>query len=119
MDVAQFRQNFPEFADVNRYPNSSIIFWSGIGERMTSSERYGDLYDFAVQLFTAHHVTLGSLNMGNPGASGLVASKAVGSVNVSYDNASLSPTASHWNQTSYGRQYLNLSKLIGAGCVQL
>lgn len=127
MDLAQFRLDFPEFSDTSRFPNSSLTFWSGMGERLISADRFGDLYNQAVELFTAHNITLAAQNAaasaagGLPGgAGGPISSKAVGSVNVSYDNASVMlPNAGHWNQTVYGRQYIQLVRLIGQGAYQL
>ena len=39
MNVAQFRTDFPEFADAARYTPTMINFWSGIGEKVISSDR--------------------------------------------------------------------------------
>ena len=127
MNLSQFRADFPEFADVLRFPDSSLTFWSGIGEQLISEDRFGGLYVQAVELFAAHNITLAAGNAAASsagslpgGASGPVSSKAVGSVNVSYDNASVMlPNAGHWNQTTYGRQYISLVRLIGQGCYQL
>jgi hypothetical protein len=127
MDLAQFRLDFPEFTDTVRFPNSSLTFWSGTGEKLISQDRFVDLYTQAVELFTAHNITFSAQNVaasnagGLPGgAGGPIASKAVGSVSVSYDNASVMlPNAGHWNQTVYGRQYIQLTRLIGQGCYQL
>ena len=127
MDIALFRTDFPEFADSVRFPDSAITFWSGLGEQLISEDRFGDMRTQAVELFTAHNIVLAAGNVaasaagGLPGGSGgPVASKAVGSVNVSYDNASVMlPNAGHWNQTTYGRQYIQLVRLLGNGCYQL
>lgn len=127
MDIALFRTDFPEFADSVRFPDSTITFWSGLGEQLISEDRFGDMRTQAVELFTAHNIVLAAGNVaastagGLPGGSGgPVASKAVGSVNVSYDNASVMlPNAGHWNQTTYGRLYIRLARLIGQGCYQL
>lgn len=127
MDIAQFRTDFPEFADTGRFTDSSITFWSGVGERLISLDRFGDLYSQALNLFVAHNITLAAGNVsaaatgGLPGsAGGIVSSKAVGSVNISYDTASaMLPSAGHWNQTVYGRQYIQLARLVCAGCVQI
>jgi len=127
MDSVQFRKDFPEFADASRFPNQQIDFWSGMGEKLISQTRFGTLYTEAVELFMAHNLVLsaqsraaattGGMPGGTPGA---VASKAVGSVNVSYDTAgSMELNAGHWNQTVYGRQYIRLVRLIGQGCYQL
>lgn len=127
MDNALFRTDFPEFADSVRFPDSTITFWSSLGEQLISKDRFGNMHTQAVELFTAHNIVLTAGNVaasvtgGLPGGSGgPVASKAVGSVNVSYDNASVMlPNAGHWNQTTYGRQYIQLVRLLGNGCYQL
>lgn len=127
MDIPLFRTDFPEFADSVRFPDSTVTFWSTLGEQLISSDRFGGVYTQAVELFTAHSIVLAAGNVtasaasGLPGgAGGLVSSKAVGSVNISYDNASsIIPSAGHWNQTIYGRQYIQLVRLMGHGCYQL
>lgn len=127
MNVAQFRTDFPEFADAARYTPTMINFWSGIGEKVISSDRWGELFNQGLELFTAHNIVLAAGNKGAaaagsiPGqAGGVVQHKQVGSVNVNYDTASaMELDAGHWNQTTYGRQYIRLARLIGQGCVQL
>ena len=127
MDIAQFRTDFPEFADAVRFPNGTITFWSGLGEKLNSQDKFGDMWVQAVELFTAHNLVLAAGNVAASAAGGLpggtagtVQSKAVGSVNVSYDTAGAMETnAGHWNQTTYGRQYIRLARLIGQGCYQL
>lgn len=127
MDTVQFRKDFPEFSDTAKFPNQQIEFWGGMGEKLISADRFGTLYREAVELFTAHNIVLSAPSRaaaatgGVPGGNaGAVASKAVGSVNVSYDTASsMEANAGHWNQTTYGRQYIHLVRLIGQGCYQL
>lgn len=126
MDIATFRANFPEFADVTRYPDATVTFWAGIGERLISSDRWGGMYLQAVQLFTAHNITLAYSNArdgaaGVPGqAHGQVSQKAVGQASISYDTTSaIEEKAGHWNLTTYGRQYIRLARMFGAGAVQL
>lgn len=127
MDITQFRTDFPEFADAVRFPNGTITFWSGLGEKLNSQDRFGDMWVQAVELFTAHNLVLSAPSRqaaatgGLPGGNaGPVASKAVGSVNVSYDTSgAMEANAGHWNQTTYGRQYIHLIRLIGQGCYQL
>lgn len=127
MDVAKFRVDFPEFADANRYTPSMINFWSGIGEKVISADRFGDLYVSALELFTAHNCVLAAGNKtaaasgSVPGqANGVVTAKKVGDVGVNYDNTtSMEIDAGHWNQTTYGRQYIRLARMIGQGCYQL
>jgi hypothetical protein len=127
MDAAQFRRDFPEFADSTRFPIQQVDFWCNMGKKLVSQDRFGDLYTEAVELFAAHNLVLSAQSRmavasgGLPGGQGgTVASKGVGSVSVSYDTAGASElNAGHWNQTTYGRQYIRLARLIGQGCYQL
>jgi len=127
MDIAQFRLDFPEFGNATTYPNPMLNFWSSIGVKLISEDRMGDLYNQAISLFVAHNITLQAGNIkaatagGVPGqASGATQSKSVGSVSVSYDtSASMEPNAGHWNQTLYGRQYIQLTRLLSKVAYQL
>lgn len=127
LDTAQFRKNFPEFADTARYPDSQITFWGTLAETMVNKCRWGTIWSQGVQLYVAHEITLASSNAatgqngGVPGGqSGPTASKAVGSVNVSYDTTSAAEkNAGWWNLTSYGKQFYRLMRMMGAGAVQL
>ena len=127
LDVAKFRTDFPEFADASRYTPAMLNFWAGIGEKVISTDRWGDLYNQGLELFTAHNIVLAAGNKAAaaqgsmPGQSnGVLTSKKVGSVGVTYDNTSaMELDAGHWNQTTYGRQYIRLARLLGQGCYQL
>jgi hypothetical protein len=125
MDVATFRANFPEFSSTTVFPNTMITFWSGIGERLLIETSWGDLYEHGLQLFTAHKIAIAATNAksaaagGIPtGLSGAVSQKSLGDASVSYDtSAAMIEGAGDWNSTEYGRQYISLARLIGAGAV--
>lgn len=127
MVIATFRTHFPEFASTVNYPDAMITFWSTIAEKMVRQCRWDDMYESGVELFTAHSIVLAKSNVdasavgGLPGqVSGPTQSKTVGSASVSYDtNASLELNAGHWNMTTYGKQFIHLARLFGAGAVQL
>ncbi len=127
MDIPAFRVAFPEFADNTVYTNAQITFWSGLAESLLVEDIFGDTYDFAVQLYTAHEITLARQNKqsagigGTPGQQGGIASqKTVGGVSVSYDpNSTTEKDAGWWNMTNYGKQLYRLIKIFGAGCIQL
>lgn len=125
--IADFRNNFPEFANVTVYPDAQLTFWATVAQKMVNQCVWLDMYDTGVQLYVAHEITLAAINAkavavgGNPGGfSGAAASKAVGAVNVSYDtNTTSEKDAGFWNLTSYGKQFYRLMMIFGAGCVQL
>lgn len=127
MNIVQFRIDFPEFSDNVRFTDAMLNFWAGVGENLISEERFGTSYTYALSLFLAHNIVLAATNEASAdaggiagGSAGAIQSKTVGSVSVSYDTASsMLPNAGHWNQTIYGRQYLQLVKLFGQGCIHL
>lgn len=127
MDVAQFRLDFPEFTDTTAYPTSQITFWANVAERMVRIDVWCDMYTTGVELYVAHEITLAQQNAkaaavgGVPGIfGGVPTSKAVGQVNVSYDAPTTTEKdAGWWNLTTYGKQFIHLARLFGAGCIQL
>jgi hypothetical protein len=109
MTPAEFRAAFPEFGDVAKYPDATIIFWSGLGVKMLNKDRWGAIYVEGLMLYTAHYVTIAGQNArsgavpGNAGG-GAQSQKAVGKVSVSNDTASVTEEdAGQWNATNYGR----------------
>jgi Protein of unknown function (DUF4054) len=127
MDPNKFRLDFPEFDNATVYPNTFLLFWSTVAAQLIDANRWASLYTQGVELFVAHNVALQqagiatAANGGIPGgANGVLSAKTVGNVSINYDNADVMlPNAGHWNQTTYGRQYLQLARLLGSGCVQL
>ncbi|MGN5479517.1 DUF4054 domain-containing protein [Cupriavidus basilensis] len=126
MDVAQFRKDFPEFADTTRYPDSQVSFWLNVSVSMVNPQRWGELTDLGIELCTAHNLVLGAKDVqaaavgGILGqASGPLASKSVDKVSASYDTgAATIDDAGAWNLTGYGVRYLTLARLMGAGGLQ-
>lgn len=121
-----FRTHFPEFTDATAYPDGRINFWLSVGDRLLQTKRWQDMKDHGLALFTAHHLVLQARDVraaavgGIPGdKTGVVASKAVDKVNISYDNAStVDPRDGHWGLTSYGLQFRRLSNIAGMGGLQ-
>lgn len=127
MDIAQFRLDFPEFADTTAYPNSQIQFWATVAEKQVVQCVWDNMYETGVKLYVAHELVIArqnaltAANGGVPGQSGGIAnSKTVGSVSVAYDaNTQTEKDAGWWNRSTYGQQFIRLARLFGAGCVQL
>lgn len=128
ISAGQFVTDFPEFADTDDYPVSLINFYAALADKLLSPCRWGDLLCFGQELFIAHNLALEAQDArtaafgGIPGTNsgGPVASKAVDKVSVSYDVASASEDgAGHWNLTTYGKRYIRLARMVGAGGVQL
>ena len=125
---ADFRTNFPEFANVTTYPEAQLTFWRTFAETLLYDRcRWADLRDYGIQLVMAHNLALAARNAaaagagGTPGSvQGAVASKSVGGVSVSYDTyAATLDNAGFWNLTSYGVLFWQLARTVGTGGFQL
>lgn len=56
--VEKFRTDFPQFADVNKYPDSAIQFRLNLADKLLSENLLGDMFPYLVELFVAHYTTL-------------------------------------------------------------
>lgn len=128
-----FRIDYPEFRDQGRYPDSGIQLFVAVAGMLFNKQLWGEpsvaaanppttMYDIGVELFIAHNLALefqqikASENGAVPGlTTGVISSKSVGSVSISYDTASgVEADAGHWNLTTYGIRFIRLSKQFGA-----
>ena len=124
---AQFRGDFPEFADTTGYPDAQVNFYLNLAQTRLDATRWSDLWTYGVELYTAHSLALAkmraatTLGGGAPGATtGVVSSKSVGGVSKSMDLGIVTiEGAGTYNLTSYGSEYYQLMLLIGIGGVQL
>lgn len=124
----QFRKDFPEFAVPNKYNESALTFWLGLAyDHFFNAPRWGETLNIGVEMFVAHQLVLEadalaavSVN-GQPGQYvGAVSSESVDKVSVNYDtNTTVDEGAGHWNLTVYGKRYIRLARMIGAGGIQL
>lgn len=124
MELATFREQFPEFANTTSYPDPMVEFWSDLADSLISEDKWGTSKSYGVSLFTAHQLVLAKSNVDSTGLPGQTAgpanSKTVGSASVSYDTSSSTElSAGHWNMTSYGKQYIRLARMFGVGTRQL
>lgn len=112
MDFQTFITAFPEFGSVDE---SRATYFIELAEGAIPDGRFGKETDFGKGLYVAHYLsTLGSGANGEGSGStpkGVIASKAVGSVSISYDTGSTAESeAGFWNSTGYGRMYWQLLK---------
>jgi hypothetical protein len=127
LNIPAFRTAFPEFKDTAMYPTEMITFWATLAETQVNPCVWKTMWATGVQLYTAHEITLAAQNAkqassgGMPGTSGGVANqKTVGSVSVGYDsNVTSEKDAGYWNLTNYGKQFIHLARIYGAGAIQL
>lgn len=126
-NIGAFRTAFPEFADKVKYPDVMVNVWSGLALAQVNQNAWKAQYMLGVQLYTAHELVLAAQSSaasqvgGAPGQQGGIAqTKTIGSVTVGYDAASSNEKdAAWWNLTTYGKQFIRLARLFGAGCIQL
>lgn len=126
-DIAAFRTSFPEFTNTEVYPTSLVQLWVDFAALMVDECRWKRSWTMGMSLYIAHELTLSSQNQkaatigGSPGQQGGVATgKTVGSVSVQFDaSTTTEKDAGWWNLTTYGKQFIRLARIFGAGCVQL
>lgn len=129
MDVAAFREAFPQFT-AELVPDARIAFHLRVGDKLLSSARWGDLRDEGLGLYAAHQLTLeleaakdAAGTGGISAAAGPVTSetKTVGGVSHSATRAGAAAqgaalaNAGQYNSTVYGQQYWQLVQIVGAG----
>lgn len=125
--IKTFRNSFPEFNDIAKYPDDMITFWSTFAITQVNERRWCTNALMGVSLYTAHEITLAAQNTasgnigGTPGSqSGPANSKTVGTVTAAYDTQQTAEKdAGYWNLTTYGKQYYRLNRMMGMGSVQL
>lgn len=125
--AAQFRIDFPEFADTAKFPDGAVNFWLGWGPKFLDACRWGDLFDIGLEYFVAFHLVVDQTNRAAaaagqpPGAiEGPLTQQAVDKVSFSMEAAKVTMDgAGYWNANSYGIQFWQFSRMIGAGPVQV
>ncbi len=123
--TASLRATFPVFADVTKYPEIQVQFWLTHATGFVNAEKWGDQADYGVMLFTCHMLSVSGTqtanSRGRAGAvPGILTSKSVDGVSASYDvSSAMLEGAGHWNLSTFGLQFRDLSRLMGHGPVQV
>lgn len=117
--VEAFRAAFPVYGDRIVYPDAQIQFYIDLGYKLHNPDRWGDVLDYGVSLWTAHSLAIDAQSARGtvPGAiRGTVTSMSADGLSWSRDLASaVNPKAGHWNLSSYGLRWRALVDLFGAG----
>lgn len=127
MDAAKFREDFPEFSDTTKYPDSAVNLWMSLAINVLPPDRWRDYLNIGIELFVAHNLTVAAGNQQTAAAGGAggqvkgpVNSKSVDKVSVGYDSGAVSlEDGGFFNLTTYGIQLLQLARMIGTGGFQL
>lgn len=125
--ISAFRNTYPEFTSTDKYPDTIITNWATIATSLVNCRAWKNSTLLGIQLYVAHEITLQAQSIssaqigGTPGQqSGQINQKTVGSVTAAYDSVSAAEKdAGHWNLTTYGKQFIRLARIFGAGTIQL
>jgi len=112
---------------LGKYPNAMVNVWADLAVDMVNKRLWRGQTALGRYLYVAHELTLQAQSAaaaaigGVPGQqSGQMNNKTVGSVSVGYDTtASSEKDAGWWNLTTYGKQFIRLARIFGAGGIQL
>lgn len=128
LSAAQFRTLLPAFSDSSVYTDDTLNINLTLTASMLDVNRWADWRPLGMALMVAHFMSLDERENriakrgGVPGTGsvGILSSKSIGSVSAGYDvSAGTELNAGHWNMTSYGRRYIHMARLVGAGGVQV
>lgn len=128
--VETFREDFPEFGTspgTGAYTDARITFWLEIAALMLNLCRWGTLIDHGTELFVAHHLAMDNANQRAAAAGGSIGqttgplnNKSVDKVAAGYSTGEVTlENAGHWNMTTYGIQFFQLMRMMGAGPIQI
>lgn len=132
---AQFILDFPEFSNTALYSQSGFNWCARLAALMLTPAWGGpadagqpySIYDIGTELIIAHYLAQGAKNKlaaaagGIPGLNrGIISGETVGPVNISYDTANAAmEDAGQWNLSTYGTQFVQMARLIGAAPTQV
>jgi hypothetical protein len=127
LTTAQFRSDFPEFANTTTYPDPSVQLWITVSTSLVNECRWMELTNLGIELVTAHQLVLSARDQlaasvgGIPGeVKGPTTSKSVDKVSVGYDASAVTlDDAGFWAMSAYGLRFLTLARMMGAGGLQL
>lgn len=113
LTVAQFRADFPEFADETKHTEPALtnILHRALGfvSRQNSTYLRDDKRILAIEYMAAHLKTLSDKAVAGSSSGGLVGSSSVGDVSVTLIPPPIKKQFDYWcNQTIYGQSYLAL-----------
>lgn len=128
MTPATFRQIYRALADPDKTPDEVLLYYFGLANNFLNADRFDPTsLDYAVGLFTAHHLTLDLRDEATSKAGGIPGDvrgpstqKATDKVSQSYDTKAVTyKDAGFWNSTRYGVRLWDMMMSFGAGGIQV
>lgn len=127
--IGDFYSFYPQFQGLDELPESVIQLYLDFALDVVNIAKWGNQFKIGVCLFTAHFITLYLMSATPEGANaqevlnsaqmrGVISSKSVHDVSVSYDYSLAISDVDKWGNfslTIYGNQFVNLAKMIGKG----
>lgn len=127
--IDDFFAVYPHFQGLDKLPRRIVEMYIMFANEVVNIDRWGKQWFLGMCLFVAHFcaVYLMSVEEENSSAEqviaisqtkGLISSKSVGSVSVSYDFSYAVQDIDTWGQfnlTIYGNQYVSLARLMSKG----
>lgn len=111
ISIEEFLQMFPEFNNLDLYPQSRIRFWLEFSTQLVNEARWGSLTKYGICFLAAHQLFISNLEGQVLGPS---TSQSGEGLSESYGSL-INDDWSHYNLSTYGVQYMQLVKVIGAG----
>lgn len=117
MDIQVFRTQFPAFKDDNVFSDAFIEEWGKLAEHYLKESwaLNGELFNHALNLMSAHLISIAVKTTQNNGASGAIQSATEGSVSVSF---TAPPSRNGWefwlSSSPYGVQLWALLNQLGS-----
>lgn len=126
---ADFYSMYPQFQGLKEIPEAIFDVYMAFALDVVNVDSWGESFKLGVSLLIAHYLTLYLDSFAPEGASaaevvasaqmkGVIASKSVGDVSVSYDYNSAIADVSKWsgfNLTAFGNQFAALAEMFSKG----
>lgn len=113
-----FLNFFPQFKE--KVPDEVLKSFINLANANINIARYKSFWNMAMNFYVAHFLTIYISECQRLGANsvGMITSKSVDGISVSYDTASIMNDLDGWGgykQTSFGIQFATIAKLAGLG----
>lgn len=128
-DLEEFYAVYPQFQGLEELPDEIVKMYIEFANEVVNEGRWGKQWKLGMCLFVAHFCSIYLMSysdINSPAAAviaagqskGLVSSKSVGDVSVSYDFSLAMQNVENWGQfnlTMFGNQYVSIAKLMSKG----